>query len=190
MAFCSGSQQNAHIIRHSLAFLISLALGLLWVVALGFVGKRFGIPAPTEFQQREGMLRRLSFTQYVCFYGALGWGIAIFVANFADDYLQGKLLGDVAHHASPAWAAVSLIWWLGSGSLCGWMTPQTLSATGQGHLQCRAELRSKTGRPAPSQRRRRVDRRQNRFHRAVKHSPSFPFTPAVPLPPLLRVRGR
>jgi hypothetical protein len=107
--------------HHSLAFLIPLAVGLLWVVALRFLGKRFGIPAPTKFQQREGMLRRLSFTQYVCFYGALGWGIAMFVANFADDYLQSKLLGNVAHHASPAWAAFSLIWWLGSGCLFGWM---------------------------------------------------------------------
>jgi hypothetical protein len=131
IAFCSVSQQNAHIMRHSLAFLIPLAVGLLWVVALNFLGKRFGIPAPSKFQQREGMFRRLSFTQYVCFYGALGWGIAMFVANFADDYLQSKLLGNVAHHASSAWAAFSLIWWLVSGCLSGWMLWSSYDAGGE-----------------------------------------------------------
>jgi len=105
----------------NLPFVISLVAGLLWAVAFGFLGKVFGITSPAKFQQRRGLLRRLSFTQYACFYGALGWGIAMFVMSVGDDYLQGKLLGNVVAHSSPAWAALSLLWWMGAGCLLGWM---------------------------------------------------------------------
>ena len=106
--------------RH-LPFVISLGAGLLWAVAFGVLGKVFGIPSPTRFQYREGLFRRLSFTQYACFYGALGWGIAMFVMSVGDDYLQGTLLGNVVVHSSPAWAAFSLLFWVGAGCLFGWM---------------------------------------------------------------------
>jgi hypothetical protein len=75
---------------HHLPFVISIVAALLWVAGFWAFGKRLGLPSPLKFQQHSGALRRLSLKQYACLYGALGWGIAMFVASFVKDYLQAS----------------------------------------------------------------------------------------------------
>jgi hypothetical protein len=53
-------------------------------------------------------------------YGALGWGIAMFVASVTDHYLQSRLLGHPAKMSAP-WMASELALWLAGGCLFGWM---------------------------------------------------------------------
>lgn len=106
--------------RH-LPFIISIIAGLSWLLAFRLSSRFLGISWPPGFQQREGVLRRLSFNQYVCLLGALGWGVAMFVASVANDYLQGKLLGDLAFHPSAAWITFELVLWLAGGCLFGWL---------------------------------------------------------------------
>jgi hypothetical protein len=106
--------------RH-LPFVISIIASLLWVVVFRLSSKFFGISWPPSFQQREGVLRRLSFNQYVCLLGGLGFGVAMFVASVTDNYLQGKLLGNPASHVSAVWIVFELVLWLAGGCLFGWL---------------------------------------------------------------------
>ena len=103
-----------------LPFLISLVAGLLWIVAFKFLGGRLGIPLPTKFQQREGVLRLLTFNGYVCLYGALGFGIAMWIISVGDDYLQGMILGNPSPHAAMQ-RLFELAWRLAGGCAFGWM---------------------------------------------------------------------
>jgi hypothetical protein len=105
--------------RH-VPFLISIIAGLLWIVAFKFLGRLLGIPLPTNFQQRAGVLRLLSFNEYVCLYGALGFGIAMWITSVADDYFQGTMLGNPSPHAA-MWRVFELVWWLAGGCAFGWM---------------------------------------------------------------------
>jgi len=106
--------------RHS-PFVISIIAGLLWVVVFRLFSKLFGIPWPPRFQEREGALRRLSFNQYVCLFGALSWGLAMFVSSVVDEYLQ-TMSGNPASRTSVVWMALGLVGWLAGGCLFGWMT--------------------------------------------------------------------
>ena len=101
-------------------FVISVTAGLLWVVAFGLCSKLFGIPRPASVQQPEGVLRRLSFNQYACLFGALSWGFAMFVIFVVDKFLQG-VSGNPASRPSVGWMAFELVWWLAAGCLFGWM---------------------------------------------------------------------
>src|SRR5208282_4350532 len=100
-----------------LSFAIPILAGLLWVVVFRLVCKLLGIPMPGRFRDRPSALRRLSFNQYVCLLGALGWGFAMFVSSVADDYLRGP-----SFSVRPASLLVfRLVGWLASGCLFGWM---------------------------------------------------------------------
>lgn len=106
-------------IRHW-PFDTSIVAGLLWVLVFTVSCKLFGLPRPTSVQQREGALRRLSFNQYACLFGALSWGIAMFVSFTVDEYLQG-MSGNAASRTSVVWMALRLVGWLAAGCLFGWM---------------------------------------------------------------------
>ena len=97
-----------------------MAAGLLWVAVFRFSCKFLGIPWPTSVQQRKGALGRLSFNQYVCLFGALSWGLAMFVTFVVDDYLQGTS-GNLAFGMSVVRIAGDLVIWLAGGCLFGWM---------------------------------------------------------------------
>ena len=99
--------------RH-LPFIIATIAVLLWVVAVRLSCKLFGIPWPARFRQREGVLRGLSSNQYAGLFGALSFGIAMFLGFLVDDYLQGA-------RPSIARVAIDLVWWLAAGCVFGWM---------------------------------------------------------------------
>ncbi len=101
-------------------FAISIIAGLLWVVAFRLFCKLFGIPWPPSVQQREGALRRLSFNQYACLFGALSWGLAMVTSSVVDMYLQGASAHPTSS-TSLAWMASELAVWLAGGCLFGWM---------------------------------------------------------------------
>lgn len=105
-------------IRHW-PFGISIVAGLLWVVVFTLFCKLFGLPRPTSVQQREGALRRLSFNQYACLFGALSWGIAMFVSNAVDEYLLG-MSGNPKSSKSVLSMALTLVGWLAAGCFFGW----------------------------------------------------------------------
>ena len=99
------------------SFTIPILAGLLWVVVFRLVCKLLGIPMPGRFRERPSALRALSFNQYACLLGALGWGFAMFVSSVADDYFRGP-----GFSARPASLLVlRLVGWLASGCLFGWM---------------------------------------------------------------------
>jgi hypothetical protein len=100
-------------------FGISIVAGLLWVVVFTLFCKLFGLPRPASVQQREGALRRLSFNQYACLFGALSWGIAMFVSEVIDEYLQG-MSGNPASSTSVLSRALRLVVWLVAGCFFGW----------------------------------------------------------------------
>ena len=100
---------------------VSMTAGLLWIVVFKLSCKLLGIPWPSRFQRREGALRGLSSNQYACLFGALSWGLAVFAASVADNYLEGALSGKPAPHTSVAWIVSELVWWLAGGCLFGWM---------------------------------------------------------------------
>ena len=104
-------------IRH-LRFVIRLAAGVLWVIVFSIVGKFFGVPAPPKFQEHSRLLRRLTFNQYACLYGALGWGLAMLLASLVDDYLQDKLFGNGVE--SVVRITFEAVLWLALGCGFGW----------------------------------------------------------------------
>jgi len=97
-----------------LPFVISITAGLLWVVVFSLCCKLIGIPRPASFQQREGVLRRLSFNQYACLFGALSWGFSMFVIFVVDERLKG-MSGNPASRTSVVWMALQLAGWLAGG---------------------------------------------------------------------------
>jgi hypothetical protein len=66
------------------------------------------------------MFRRLSSNQYACLFGALSFGIAMFVGFAVDDYLQG-MVGNPAVRPSFAQMAIDLVSGLLAGCAFGWM---------------------------------------------------------------------
>jgi len=117
LALYGTSKQNSHMMR-LLPFAISIMAGLLWVVGFSAFGKLLGIPSPPKFQKHSGALGRLTLKQYACLYGALGWGMAMFVASLVDDYFQGKLLNNPVDSAVRI--ASEVVIWLAAGCLFGW----------------------------------------------------------------------
>jgi hypothetical protein len=101
-------------------FVVSITAGVLWLAGFSLFCKLLGIPRPACFQQREGSLRRLSFNQYACLFGALSWGFAMFVIFVVDKFLQG-MSGNPASRTSVGWLVSELVWWLAAGCLFGWM---------------------------------------------------------------------
>ena len=104
--------------RH-LPFGISVVAALLWIVGFSLFGKRLGVPTPSEFQQHSGALRRLSLQQYACLYGALGWGMAMFIASLVEDYFQGRLPSNLIGSAGRV--AFEIVIYVAAGCLFGWM---------------------------------------------------------------------
>ncbi len=118
LAFYGTSKQKFQMTRH-FQFGISVVAGLLWVVGFSAFGKLLGVPSPTKFQRHPGVLRRLTSEQYACLYGALAWGIAMFVASLVDDYFQGTFLSKPVVCA--VHIAFEIVIWLAAGCLFGWM---------------------------------------------------------------------
>jgi hypothetical protein len=118
LAFYGASKQNSHMTRY-LPFGISIMTGLSWVVGFSAFGKILGISSPPKFQPHSGALGRLSVKVYACLYGALGWGMAMFVAFLVDDYFQGKLPNNPLDLAVRI--ASEVVMWLAAGCLFGWM---------------------------------------------------------------------
>lgn len=98
--------------------MIPLAAGVLWAIVFSIVGKFFGVPAPPKFPEHSGVLRRLSFNQYACLYGALGWGLAMLLASLVDDYLQNRLLGNRVEFVVRI--TFEAVLWLSVGCGFGW----------------------------------------------------------------------
>jgi hypothetical protein len=106
--------------RH-LPFIISITVNLLWLAAfLGPFSKLLGMPRPATFEQRGGIFRKLGFNQYVCLYGALSWGVAMFIGSVVDKNLQ-VAFGSATSRMSVAEMAFELAGWLASGCLFGWL---------------------------------------------------------------------
>jgi hypothetical protein len=106
-------------------FAIAVLAGLLWVVAFVLSCKFFGLPLPRRELQRKGVCRKLSANQYACLFGALSWGIAMFVSSVVDDYLRSTRGNTVPiPYMSVLWMALEvmkLAIWLGAGCLFGWI---------------------------------------------------------------------
>ena len=52
-------------------------------------------------------------------YGALGWGIGMFIASLVRDYLQGKV--SINFMDSAVLIVIEVVVWLAAGCLFGWM---------------------------------------------------------------------
>jgi hypothetical protein len=99
-----------------LSFFVSMLAGMLWVVVFSLLCKLSGVPKPGRFQERPAALRRLSLNQYVCLFGGLGWGFAMFVSSVVDDYIRRS--GESFDGLS---LVFRLVGWLASGCVFGWL---------------------------------------------------------------------
>jgi hypothetical protein len=89
-----------------LPFPISISIAVLWIVMLFILLPRL---TAVDIRKAGPVIR-----------GALSWGVAMFIASIADDYLRSRLVEGSSFGPSILGVGASLFWWLLGGALFGW----------------------------------------------------------------------